>query len=263
MRLPRLSRFGRDWNSLGRRNPYGAILTGESGALSIWDAEAFFATGRADVARFVGDLTRIAPHVKRGRALDFGCGVGRITRSLGTEFNVVVGVDVAPTMIERARVVNAGFPQCEFVLNREPHLAGLASGSFDVVYSRLVLQHISMSLVRGYLPELIRVLAPDGVLMFQLPESIEPPLKRFLDAPVVGGTLKHRVPRPLTRAYRRLKYLYLIATSGPRMKMSGLPFGEVARLIARSGGLLLAAVPDESHGIPTVRGFEYWVTKPR
>lgn len=261
MGMNRWRRFGRDWDRLGRENPYGAILTGDSGALSAWDTDAFFATGRTDVAQFVADLARIAPHVRRGRVLDFGCGVGRITRSLAAHFDSVVGMDVAPTMIARARVLNAALPNCEFVLNRGCRLTGCQTRSFDVVYSRLVLQHVPPPLVRVYVPELIRVLSPGGILMFQLPEPTEPPLKRFLDAPVAGGTLQERLPLGLIRGYRRLKYAYLAMTSGPRMRTSGLPFEQVDRLIAGCGANLLAAVPDESHGIPTVRGFAYWVTK--
>jgi hypothetical protein len=72
-----MERLSRDWNILGERNPYGAILTGESGRLAHWDADAFFATGRADVDRFIDALSRIAPDVRRRCALDFGCGVMR------------------------------------------------------------------------------------------------------------------------------------------------------------------------------------------
>jgi SAM-dependent methyltransferase len=261
MDLHRLKRFARDWNSLGRQNAYGAILTSGSGVLSAWDPDAFFATGQADVARFIADLSRIAPDVSRRRALDFGCGVGRITRSLSPHFESVVGVDVAPAMIAQARALNAAFPNCRFLLNRESHLGMFPQGSFDVVYSRLVLQHVPARLIDFYIRELIRVLAPGGVLMFQLPEHIEPAIRQFLKAPVAPGTLKQHAPLFLVRAYRLVKYLYFLSTSGPRMTMSGLPFEQVTELIRRSDGQLLATVADMSHGMPGVRGFEYWARK--
>jgi SAM-dependent methyltransferase len=257
-----MERFARDWDILGERNPYGGILTGESGTLSDWDADAFFATGRADVDRFIDALPRFAVGVQRRSALDFGCGIGRISRSMAAHFRSVVGVDVAPAMIARARVLNAQIRNCEFVVNREPHLKRFETETFDVVYSRLVLQHISPSVVRGYIPELIRVLSPGGVLMFQLPEDIHA-LKLFLHAPVVGGRLKRSLPLTAVRAYRLLKYQYLSITSPPAMRMSGLPFQEVSTIVRDSGGSLLAAVPDGSHGAEAVAGFEYWVTKAR
>jgi SAM-dependent methyltransferase len=258
-----MERLARDWNILGERNPYGAILTGESGRLAHWDAEAFFATGRADVDRFIDALSRIAPDVRRRRALDFGCGVGRITRSMAAHFASVIGVDVAPAMIARARVLNGPIGNCEFRVSREPHLKDFGDEMFDVVYSRLVLQHISPAIVGGYIQELIRVLSPGGVLMFQLPEHIPHPLRVLLRAPVVGGRLKRTLPLTVVRAYRLVKYLYLIATSPPPMQMFGLPFEQVSAIVRDSGGSLLAAVPDASHGTEAVAGFEYWVTKRR
>jgi SAM-dependent methyltransferase len=253
-------RLGLLWDRFGRRNPFGAILTGPSGELSEWDADAFFETGRRDAGRFMEALSRIAPYAPHRRALDFGCGVGRMTRYLAAHFESVVGVDVAPAMIERARALNAELRNCEFVVNREPQLSVFATGSFDVVCSRLVLQHIPPRLVRRYIPELIRVLSPGGALMFQLPVAFSP-LGVMLHGPVLGGRVKQSLPGALVRAYRVIKYLCLRVMSGRRMRMSGIPFEEVSALIAQSGGRLLTAVPDGSHGIPTVAGFEYWVSK--
>jgi SAM-dependent methyltransferase len=259
----RARRFARDWNKLGEQNPYGAILTGGSGKPEYWDPDAFFATGRADVERFMDSLTRIVPDVGRRRALDFGCGVGRIAHWLATYFESVVAVDVAPAMIEKARTLNAYVRNCEFLVNREPQLTRFETEGFDVIYCRLVLQHVPPALIEEYVPELIRVLSPGGALMFQLPEEIDAPFKSFLNAPILGGSVKRALPRVLVRGYRVMKYVYLTATCGPRMRMFGIPFDEICCLIRRSGGRLLEAVPDMSHGIPTVRGFEYWVTKDR
>src|SRR5262249_42145640 len=149
-----------------------AILTGASGELSDWNLDEFFATGRADAARFVASLDRIAPASRRHRLLDFGCGVGRVSRALAGHFQSVVGIDAAPSMIEQARTLNASCANCEFVVNPGEGLRVFETGAFDVVYSRLVLQHIPPALVRGFIPELVRVTAAGGVLMFQLPDEI-------------------------------------------------------------------------------------------
>src|SRR6185436_21122089 len=100
------------------------------------------------------------------------CGVGRLPRALAAHFQTVVGMDVARSMIERAQKLNADCAGCTFTVNRSTRLRGVPDGAFDVVYCRLVLQHIRPVLVRRYIPELIRVVAPGGVLMFQLPEVI-------------------------------------------------------------------------------------------
>src|SRR3954469_25068880 len=93
--------FGWTWNRLGRRNAFGAILTVD-GKIADWNIDEFLATGRVDVDRFLADLTRLLPTAARTSVLDFGCGVGRVTRLLADHFETVVGTDVAPSMIEQA-----------------------------------------------------------------------------------------------------------------------------------------------------------------
>ncbi len=254
-------RFGSSWNDLGRENAFGAILTGEQGRLESWNEARFLATGHADAARFVQRLTAIMPHSPRHRALDFGCGVGRVTQGLAAHFETVIGVDVAASMIRRAGALNTN-PRCTFVVNRAPHLKRFPTGTFSVAYSRLVLQHVRPTFVRRYIPELVRVLAPGGVLMFQLPEVVGPdPVEEFERAPVLGGRLKRSLPRTLVVAYRRVKYHLIVGDPAPRMEMFGLARDEVVDLIARAGGRLVCDRSDSSHGVDEVRGYEYWVTR--
>ena len=259
--MGRLKRFARDWNKLGKRNPYGAILTGAAGELPQWTVEQLFETGQADADRFIADLARVAPTVGRRHVLDFGCGVGRVTRALANHFQSVVGVDVASTMISRARLLNREYLNCQFVVTPHAHLHGFGTGTFDVIYSRLVLQHIPPAFVRKYIPELIRVLAPGGVLMFQMPDEIAPEAEdAFSEAPVVGDGLKSHLPRVLVRAYRLVKYRFIVDESMPTMAMFGMAHDIVLRLVSDAGGRVLTTESDQSHG-PNVPGFEYWVTK--
>ena len=256
----RLEQSNDYWDGLGQRNPYGAILTGHSGDLPQWNLDEFLETGRADAARFVADLERIAPAVGRERVLDFGCGVGRVTRALAAHFNSAVGVDAARAMVARARDLNASCRNCEFVLNGDADLRRFDSGTFDVVYSRLVLQHISPELVRRYVPELLRVLKPGGVLMFQLPDVIVDARTAFVRAPVLGNGLKQRLPRLLVRAYRHLKYSWIVDGSVAKMPMYGMAHDAVLTLARDAGARVLAIAPDQSHGaVPA--GYEYWLTR--
>lgn len=262
-----LNRLGRSWDLLGRRNPLGAILTDSEGGIREWNLEEFLATGRTDARRFITDLGQIAPAVSRTRALDFGCGVGRVTRALAEYFDYVVGVDIAPSMISEARRLNADTPRASFALNSAPHLRQFQSRSFNVIYCRLVLQHLRPRFVRRYVPELIRVLAPDGVMMFQMPG--EPDYidseEAFFSAPVTGSGLKRYAPKPLVRAYRHVKFRLivdyaLLDNSDPRMHLFAISRKEVMRLVSKAGGDMLAIRPDQSHG-QRGQGFEYWVTR--
>jgi SAM-dependent methyltransferase len=260
--MPNWERFGSTWDQLGRKNALGAILTVD-GKVHDWNIGEFLATGRIDVGRFMPNLQRLSPHTPLTRLLDFGCGVGRVTRMFARHFDEVVGVDVAPSMIEWARSLHADCKQCSFVLNRAPNLRCFESNSFSVVYSRIVLQHIRPAIVEGYIPELIRVLEPGGVLMFQLPEVMSVDSRRvFEEAPVVGNPLKRRIPKPVVLAWRKVKYAFLTTAGGPQIEMFGIEREEVEAHIRAAGGRLLEALPDNSHG-PDGKGFEYWVTKDR
>jgi ubiquinone/menaquinone biosynthesis C-methylase UbiE len=185
-----------------------------------------------------------------------------VTVGYQPHFESVTGVDAAAAMIAQARALNAECSNCDFVANLAGDLTQFQSGTFDIVYSRLVLQHVPERSIRRYIPELIRVLSASGILMFQLPEQLDSPLRKFLTAPILGGRLKQAIPRVCVYGYRSIKYVYLACTSDPHMRMSGLPYAEVQRIIERARGRLVTAVPDTSHGIASVRGFEYWVTRP-
>jgi hypothetical protein len=99
------------------------------------------------------------------------------------------------------------------------------------------------------------------VLMFQMPDEIAPgPEGAFLDAPVTGNGVKPYLPRALVRAYRHVKYRFIVDESTPRMAMFGMARDIVLRLVHDAGGRVLTTRPDQSHGL-IVPGFEYWVTK--
>jgi SAM-dependent methyltransferase len=258
------------WDRLGGRNPFGVILTGADYQPREWDADAFFETGAADVARVCAELDTLAPSLTRGAALDFGCGVGRISRALAARFAAVTGVDVASSMIARARELNADVSNCAFRMNRAGHLRAFRAGSFDFVYSRLVLQHIPPRAAERYIGELVRVLAPGGVLMFQLPEPLEhdpdalyrAEAQTFADAPVTGGALKRLVPRWAIRAYRHTRFRRLVRRDRrvQRMYMFGIARARVLELLRRAGTSVLRVDEDRSHGDEGA-GYVYWVTK--
>src|SRR5262245_31636893 len=105
-------------------------------------ADEFFATGAGEISGALDVARELGLPVRYGRALDFGCGVGRLTRALAARFESCVGVDVSPKMVDAARRLNDGVPNVEFVVNRDPDLRAFATGSFDLVYSSIVLQHL-------------------------------------------------------------------------------------------------------------------------
>lgn len=173
-----LQELQRHWDAFGRQDPMWAILTDPARKGRRWTAAEFFATGAEEIGAFMVEATALGLPRHRRRALDFGCGLGRLTQALAVHADSVVGLDVAPSMIEQARVFNQHGPRVEYHLQAAPPFAGVADRTVDLVYTGRVLQHIAPEYSRRYITELARVLAPGGFLSFDVPS-------RALDAPAL------------------------------------------------------------------------------
>jgi SAM-dependent methyltransferase len=167
-----LVRFGTlrwHWERLGRRDPFGSVLTNRGKGRSDSDLEQFFRSGAAEIAAVLQRAARLGQLVSRRRALDFGCGVGRLTQAMAYHFERCDGVDISASMLRVARHFNPHAERCVYHRNVAPDLALFADASFNFVYSTLVLQHMDPRYSKGYIAELLRVLAPGGLFVFQLP----------------------------------------------------------------------------------------------
>jgi 2-polyprenyl-3-methyl-5-hydroxy-6-metoxy-1,4-benzoquinol methylase len=157
----------RHWDEHARSDAMWAILNHPAKRGGKWNAEEF-ATGVAEVGCFIESIGPWGVPVSRGRAMDFGCGIGRLTQPLADHFDHVVGVDISPGMLELARRHNRHGERCEYVWNAGPKLRQFQDESFDLIYSKLVLQHIPPLRVRSYLKEFMRLLASGGLPFFSI-----------------------------------------------------------------------------------------------
>jgi SAM-dependent methyltransferase len=164
-----LERHKQEWEELASVDPLWAILTGPEHRGGRWQLSEFFDTGEAEIAQVLRTADDLGEPVRRERALDFGCGVGRLSRALSTRFRECVGLDISEGMVELARELNEDRPNCRFVVNAASDLGQFDSASFDFVYSALVLQHMpTTEMVESYVAEFLRVLRPGGLAVFQM-----------------------------------------------------------------------------------------------
>lgn len=124
---------------------------------------------------YLSDIERSGVSYASGRALDFGCGVGRLTQALAEHFEECDGVDIAGPMIDEARRINRHGDRCRYHVNDTANLQLFPSASFDFVLSIIVLQHMEPRYAGAYIAEFLRVLRPGGVAGFQVPATMSTP----------------------------------------------------------------------------------------
>jgi SAM-dependent methyltransferase len=166
-----LEELQQNWNEFGKRDPLWAILTDPGRRGGKWDFEEFFASGRAEISAAMRRAREIGFPARHEAALDFGCGVGRLSQALCSWFERCRGVDIAPSMIELARKHNRYGEKCEYFLNSRDDLEIFPDNSFDLVYSNIVLQHMQPRYSTAYIREFVRVVRPGGLVVFQIPDG--------------------------------------------------------------------------------------------
>jgi SAM-dependent methyltransferase len=230
-------RLQETWERHGQSDPLWAILSDPGKRGGHWQPGSFFATGREEVGQLMAGL---GPRPeRRERALDFGCGVGRLTEALADHFSRVDGVDISEAMIRRATTLSRHRAACAYHVNARPDLALFPDACFDLVHSSIVLQHVGRELASSYLRELVRVLRPGGVLHFQLPTAPRWNL---------GGIAVRVVPRSLLERARG-------------MRLDGIPEPRVRALLVGLGLEVLEVAPDDSAG-PRWQSRRYTATRP-
>lgn len=156
-----------DWRKIGECEPFWGVLTNERFLRKRMNESAkrdFYATGAGDIAFVLSRLHPMVPDFRPRQALDFGCGVGRLTLAMAHHAEAVTGIDIAPAMLGEARgaASESGIRNATF-LDAVPDAA-----RYDWINSLIVFQHIPSR--RGYaiLHDLLSRLAPKGVCSIQL-----------------------------------------------------------------------------------------------
>ncbi len=144
----------------------GRTIMGAGAAVPL--GAEFLATGQQETVKVIAHLEERSLNPQRHRSLDFGCGVGRVTHALARYFDRVDGVDLSQAMIEKANTLHSHIRNL-FFHHSTSRVLPFVDETFDLVYSRLVLQHMATDIALSYIGEFVRVLRPGGVAVFQAP----------------------------------------------------------------------------------------------
>lgn len=149
------------WRRAGEAEPYWAVLSQpkyETAAIDDAGKAAFYAEGEQDIAFARSSIVSHFGQFTANHALDFGCGVGRLTAPMARHAGYVTGVDVAPGM---RKLANEHFARMgianAIATDRIP------DHDLDWINSYIVFQHIRPALGVEILRALLSRLKPDGV----------------------------------------------------------------------------------------------------
>lgn len=157
------------WERLAR-DPYYAVLNVEEhreGSMTDGQRERFARSGDEDMARTFEEIRRwVAPGFAPRVAVDFGCGVGRLTIPIARVARHVTGIDISERMLEEARrnCESNGVGNATFVSSEEYFAsARAAEEAVDFVHAYIVFQHMPPPTGMWVADALVRRLAPGGV----------------------------------------------------------------------------------------------------
>jgi len=217
-------RIGEAWRAFGQTEPHWSVLVDDGYRQENLQAniDRFYRSGEADIEVHFNFLRRLPYPTTFDKALDFGCGVGRLTLALAPYARQVVGVDISPPHLklaaERARaqsIANVAFEPVASVGDLDRYR------DFDLVLSRIVLQHNPPPVMAALLTGLLRALARGGVAIIQIPTFIQ------------------------GQSFSAADYL---AHEQPQMEMNFLPQPVIFRLIDEAGCRVIEVREDGAAG---------------
>lgn len=183
----------RDWEAWGKDDPYFGVLSDADYRMQALSPErkvAFFRSGEQHVDALFEVIRRtFGAGFSPARALDFGCGVGRLLIPLARRSGHATGVDISPSMLQKAadNCRDQGVGNVDLVGSDD--CLSQAAGPYDLVHSHIVLAHIDQRRGQAILQALADKVGPGGVFAVQVLYSCNAPgWKRAL------VKLRYRVP---------------------------------------------------------------------
>lgn len=158
-----------DWERIGKTNPYFGVITDPKFSLeNLTDElkEEFFQSGVDFVNHIIQNTGKfLASSPPFQRALEFGCGVGRLTIPLSSLATEVVAVDVSEAMLNEARknCRQKSINNVRFSLSdSEPTWL---HGAYDFVLSFIVFQHIPEKKGMELFESIVNHVSPGGIVV--------------------------------------------------------------------------------------------------
>jgi len=190
-----------DWEKWGEVDPYFGVLSSDEYRNENLNEELeakFFRSGDQYIDRILASVrNHLDNDYRPERCLDFGCGVGRLVIPLASLSEAVVGVDVSDHMLAEAssncqkrNIKNVSFVKSDDSLTK-------LTGTFDLIHSCLVLQHIPIKRGMRLIEAMLERLEQGGIMAIQFHYRCDAPR-------VIRALVKLRYSLPIANIARNL-----------------------------------------------------------
>ena len=158
------------WSNYGKKEPYWSVITQDeySNKNINENKNQFYESGQTQAKWILEEVNNIISDFNSNKILDYGCGVGRITKHLSNAH----GCDISKPHLEIAK---SECPNNEFILI-EP---GECPKYYDLIFSLIVLQHNHPEMMKKCIYSILDSLTLKGIAFLHIPYSV-PPIKKSI-----------------------------------------------------------------------------------
>ena len=157
----------KEWETFGKIDPYFGVLAQDKyqqANLTEMSKADFFKSGYDYLDNILRNVRKyITPDFVPRKAMDFGCGVGRLVIPLAEVAEHVVGVDVSDSMLREAKRNCSSRSLKNVSLLKSDDELSMIEDEYDFIHSYIVFQHIPVKRGERIFRNLLEHLAAGGV----------------------------------------------------------------------------------------------------
>lgn len=222
----------KDWEKWGKKDPYYGVLTDNKFRTKNLNPDIkkeFFETGRNDISH-VTEVIKLFfnPKFSPQKALDYGCGTGRLVIPLSQIAKNVIGVDVSESMLKEARAncIEQSISNVKFI-KADDCLSNL-NESFDFIHSSIVFQHIPIKRGIRIFQKLLDLLEEDGFGAIQITYAHSKYSKSF-------GKPSFKLCKQILKNLKSAVNKILFRQEEPAMEMNKYDLDELLYIMQKAG----------------------------
>jgi len=135
---------------------------------NLFQLQKRFQIGKNQLTSLIKSYEQITKKsINRGKALDFGCGFGKMTNPLCEIFKRVIGIDISEDVIRVAKNINQFPTKCEYYNNKNGRIS-FGDNIFDLILCFNILHMLELKDVEICLSDCFRSINKQGVVILNI-----------------------------------------------------------------------------------------------